>query len=57
MIGRGGGASEEPFMVLLGRGDCRLLVVREAFEVTKSASVGTLLLFRLKRPIFAMGYG
>lgn len=29
---------EEPFMVLLGGGGCRLLVVRETFEETDSVS-------------------
>lgn len=44
----------KPFMVwLLSGGGCRLLVVRETFEVTDAASVAAFLPFRLKSPMLA----
>ena len=56
----GGRAIAEPFMFLpvVGRGDCWLLVAREALEVTEPASsFGALLPLRLKRPILTRAYG
>lgn len=50
-MGEGWIAGNEPFMVLLGAGGCRLLGVREALEVTESVSVEAILLFRLKKPM------
>ena len=51
MLAKEGGSKEKPLADFSGGGDCRFEAVREILEVIESASVETLLLLRLNRPM------